>query len=211
MGKFEKGILGHFDGKVGTVVGSRWKGIDYMKSKSRRSTKPKTAKQLQQQAKFATVTKFVGPLGKLMKDSFNDPKEKMTGVNLSVSLNYANAVTGDYPLFTIDYGKVLVSKGTLHNVFSPAATANGAGKVKFDWTKNEGANASPDDIAVMVAYCPAMNQGIFEEDGSTRESEKGMLDTLIFTGKEVHTWLLFYTKNRDAVAASLYTGKLTVS
>ena len=32
MGTFVKGILGAFSGKVGTVVGSTWKGIPVMKS-----------------------------------------------------------------------------------------------------------------------------------------------------------------------------------
>jgi hypothetical protein len=33
MASFQKGILGGFSGKVGTVVGGNWKGIDYMRSK----------------------------------------------------------------------------------------------------------------------------------------------------------------------------------
>jgi hypothetical protein len=33
MGKISKGILGGFSGTVGTVVGGKWKGIDYMRSK----------------------------------------------------------------------------------------------------------------------------------------------------------------------------------
>ena len=210
MGKFEKGILGHFDGKVGTVVGARWKGIDYMKSKNRKSTKAKTEKQLQQQARFTVGVRFVGALGKLMKDSFNDPNEQMTGCNLAVSVNLAKALKGEYPQYELDYEKVAVSKGSLHNVFLPKAAAPGDGSIAFSWVKNEGSNANPDDIAVMVAYCPETNQGIFGEDGSTRSSQAGLLETLIFTGKEVHTWILFYTKNRDAVAGSLYTGKLTV-
>jgi len=37
MGKIEKGILGGFSGKVGTVVGGNWRGIDYMRSKGKRS------------------------------------------------------------------------------------------------------------------------------------------------------------------------------
>ena len=34
MGTIKKGILGGFSGKVGTVIGAAWKGIDYMRSVS---------------------------------------------------------------------------------------------------------------------------------------------------------------------------------
>ena len=33
MGTFKKGILGGFNGTVGTVVGSNWKGITVMRSR----------------------------------------------------------------------------------------------------------------------------------------------------------------------------------
>jgi hypothetical protein len=32
MGTFNKGILGGFSGKVGTVVGFNWRGLDVMRS-----------------------------------------------------------------------------------------------------------------------------------------------------------------------------------
>ena len=34
MGTIKQGILGGFSGKVGTVVGSSWKGISYMRGKT---------------------------------------------------------------------------------------------------------------------------------------------------------------------------------
>lgn len=210
MGKFEKGILGHFDGKVGTVVGSTWKGINYMRSKSKKSKKPKTLPQLKQQAKFAVMTRFVGSLGRLLKDSFNDPNNKMTGVNLAVSFNLANAIMGDYPSYGINYSQVLVAKGVQHNVFNPQAGMGVSGMLQWTWTKNEEALAKPDDIAVVVAYCPEMQQGLFTES-ETRSKEEASLNAQIFTGKLVHTWILFFTADKVSVSSSLYTGEVTVT
>ena len=53
MATFEKGILGGFSGKVGTVIGGNWKGIDYMRSKSSKRSFIPSQKQLEQQLKFA--------------------------------------------------------------------------------------------------------------------------------------------------------------
>ena len=51
MGTITKGILGGFSGKVGSVVGGSWKGIDYMRSQSSRRTRAASVLQLQQQQK----------------------------------------------------------------------------------------------------------------------------------------------------------------
>ena len=61
MGKYIKGILGSFLGKVGTVIGSSWKGIEYMRSRGKKSSKPPTQAQLIQQAKFKLLVRFVIP------------------------------------------------------------------------------------------------------------------------------------------------------
>ena len=40
MGKIKQGILGGFKGKVGTVIGSSWNGIAYMKGQAQSVRNP---------------------------------------------------------------------------------------------------------------------------------------------------------------------------
>ena len=49
MAKYHSGYLGPFDGKLGTAVGSRWKGIDYLRSigRRRRTSTPSPKQQAQ--------------------------------------------------------------------------------------------------------------------------------------------------------------------
>ncbi len=63
MGKFSNGIFGNFYGKIGNVVGSSWRGIDYLKSlpKINKNRVP-TQAQLEQQVRFALMTAFMNPL-----------------------------------------------------------------------------------------------------------------------------------------------------
>lgn len=42
MGTIKQGILGGFSGKVGTVIGSSWKGISYMRSRAQSVKNPRT-------------------------------------------------------------------------------------------------------------------------------------------------------------------------
>ncbi|HEY9362527.1 MAG TPA: DUF6266 family protein, partial [Chitinophagaceae bacterium] len=61
MATFEKGILGGFSGKVGTVIGGTWKGIDFMRSRANKRTFIPSQKQLDQQLKFAIMMRFLQP------------------------------------------------------------------------------------------------------------------------------------------------------
>ena len=62
MGTIKQGILGGFNGKVGTVVGASWKGIAYMRGQAQSVRNPKTAAQVMQRNFFAQLTSLASQL-----------------------------------------------------------------------------------------------------------------------------------------------------
>ena len=137
MGTFEKGYLGGFSGKVGTAVGSTWKDLNVLRSRppSKRKGKP-TELQLEQQAKFSLITNLLLPLTDLLNVTYNkSAAARMTGFNKAFSVNN-QAITGVFPAITVDYPKILLSKGSLPNVSDPAAASTVAGKLAFSWRTN---------------------------------------------------------------------------
>ena len=62
MGKIKQGILGGFKGKVGTVIGSSWNGIAYMRGLPQSTKDCKSAAQLAQRDFFREVQDLVGQL-----------------------------------------------------------------------------------------------------------------------------------------------------
>ena len=62
MGKIKQGILGGFRGTVGTVVGSSWNGIAYMKGKPQSVKNPRSDAQVQQRTFFKEVQALVTQL-----------------------------------------------------------------------------------------------------------------------------------------------------
>jgi len=114
MAIITKGILGGFSGTVGTVVGSTWRGIEYMRS---RPTFPKdrqfTPAQVDQQLKFGLVTRFTQTIADLLNLTYKHYADRQTGRNSAVSYLLQHAVTGSSPGFQLDYAKVLVSRGPL--------------------------------------------------------------------------------------------------
>ena len=62
MGKIKQGILGGFRGTVGTVVGSSWNGVAYMKGKPQSVRNPRSDAQVQQRTFFKEVQALVAQL-----------------------------------------------------------------------------------------------------------------------------------------------------
>ncbi len=62
MGKIKSGILGGFNGKVGSVIGASWKGISYMRGIAQSIKNPKTEAQVMQRDYFAQLTQMASQL-----------------------------------------------------------------------------------------------------------------------------------------------------
>ncbi|WP_321299248.1 DUF6266 family protein [Marinifilum fragile] len=101
MGKYNQGILGPFTGKVGSVVGSSWKGVNYIKSLPGPNAS-NTEGQQKQRSRFKAVVSFASSLLEtLIRPVWNLSAGKMTGYNLFVKTNIvAFDETGDLSNFS---------------------------------------------------------------------------------------------------------------
>ncbi len=84
MGTISKGILGGFNGTVGTVIGGSWKGIEYMRSRPAKRTNNPSQAQLEQQAKFAVVISFLETMVGLLRITYKNFAVKMTAFNQTI-------------------------------------------------------------------------------------------------------------------------------
>ncbi len=212
MAKYNDGILGKFQGTAGPIVGSTWKGINYLKARQRKSHKPRSRAQLEQQAKFTMLIRFLSSMGQLLVRGFKDHAIRMTGINSAYAYNYEHALTGNYPDYSLNYSKVLVSSGQLLPAANPTAVDNGNGKVRFSWTDNSGiAMANADDKCLVVVHCPELHQSVYTTSGAERHDCEYTINAGIFMGKTVETWVAFISADGANVATSIYTGQLAVS
>ncbi len=211
MGKFRQGINGPFSGKVGAVVGSTWMGMPVMRSRPSPRTKPFSPRELQQQAKFAMLSKFLRPLIPLLNQTFRPVAVRMTGFNKAFSYNVKNTITGVHPSLAIDYSMVLLGRGDLPQAVSPAATSPIAGKLDFTWTDNSGKGRTlPTDKAFAAAYNEEMDRWIYGMNLADRSAGTCSLDLKVFIGKPVHTYMGFISADGKDVSDSVYTGLVSV-
>lgn len=96
MGTIKQGILGGFNGKVGTVVGASWKGIAYMRGQAQSVRNPKTAAQVMQRNFFAQLTSLASQLSDdQLRSLFPQSVKGKTRRNLLQRQLSACAVTAD--------------------------------------------------------------------------------------------------------------------
>lgn len=90
MATLKKGINGGFSGKAGSVIGSRWRGINYIKglSNNRKQNKPPSAAQLIQREKFILLSRMFNSCSELLSLSFpSDRRNDKTGVHRAIERN----------------------------------------------------------------------------------------------------------------------------
>ena len=211
MGKIKQGILGGFSGKVGSVVGGSWKGINYMRGKAASIKNPQTLHQMQQRTKFALALSVLQPITAFIRVGFRRYAHRKTEFNAAMSYTVRNAILGTYPDYVIDYSKLLVSRGTLTGANSATATPV-AGKIKLAWADNSGiGEAKPTDKAIAVAINQAKGEAAYITEGAPRSSEnEDLMVSPYWSGDEVVVYLAFISENGKDVASSEYLGPVTV-
>ena len=213
MGTIKQGILGGFSGKVGSVIGSAWKGISYMRGIAQSVADAKTDAQLAQRQKFSITMSFLQPLTQFLKTGFKNYAKGKSGINSAMGYNLCNAIAGVYPNFTIDYPNALVSRGSLPPALNQAAASTVAGTVLFTWTNNSGeSGASALDRTLLVVYNPVKHQAVtFDQLAERADATQAVTVPASFSGDLVHCYLGFITANGAEVSGSRYAGAITVA
>jgi Family of unknown function (DUF6266) len=211
MSKLQNGILGGFRGTIGPVVGTQWKGIDVIRSRPPGKRRKSSEDQLKQMAKMSLMTKFVSPLSGFLNRTYNGVTVRMSCFNKALSYNMRNAVSGDYPAFTINYARVVLGIGDLLNVEMAKVSSDSKGKLTFIWTdnSNEGSAKAKDQFFAAV-YCEGLVEWVTADNATQRNAGSYTLDVTAFSGKAVQTYIGFLSEDAKFVSTSLYTGSINI-
>jgi hypothetical protein len=211
MGTINGGVLGGFNGKVGAVIGSHWKGKAVMRGKSTAKRAKSSALQLEQQAKFTLMVDFLQAIVDFLNMSYKKAAVQMSGYNKAISANIQFAITGTYPDFKVDFPKVQLSKGSLPGFTAPTAASAAAGKLTFTWTDNsqiKGALSS--DLVYVAAYNEEQKHWILNDAAAARNAGTFILDLTGYSGKQVQTYIGLISADGKKASAGMYTGAVTV-
>ncbi|MAL58605.1 DUF6266 family protein [Tenacibaculum adriaticum] len=213
MGKIPQGILGSLSGKVGSIIGGSWKGIDYIRIKPASVANPRTEGQVNQRNKFTITLEYLQATSDFIKVGYKAFAVKKTEFNAAMSYVLNNAVGGIAPNFTIDYSLALLSRGSLSSVLNGSTDLATPGQVTFDWDDNSAeGNANATDKAMVLVYNPSKKESVSILDGADRTVGSQVITIPnTYAGDTVELFMAFVSADGTQVSNSVYLGSGTAA
>jgi|SRR5690606_5009391 len=211
MAKFINGAIGTFSGKVGSVIGSSWRGIHYLRGLAKKSKVPATEAQLAQRLRFRLVTKFLSPLQGIIAVGFRNVR-RLTAAQYSMAVKYniERAVVGAMPDFTLDYPAISLSSGNLFIPYTNAVTVE-PGSITLTWSPSLNQfSGSSSDVAYIVVYNADRGLFITTDVPATRADGTALVEVPApFVGQAGHAWMFFASANGKKASNTAYLGEVT--
>jgi len=143
FGLLTNGILGSVTGKVGGVVGSKWKGRNTLRGYAKPGN-PNTTAQQTQRGLFSFVIEIAKYFtSSIISDYWNPFASTISGFNAFCKANL-NSVTTN-----VDYPNLKISQGSLDPAPITSATYN-TPNVDFVWSTAAQGNGSETDVMVGI-------------------------------------------------------------
>ena len=205
MAVFKNGPNGSFSGKVGSVVGYKWKGLDVIRGLPRKSHKPRSEARLANEQAMKVIMEALQPLKLVIRTGFRNAAESlnMSAFNLALSLNKKNALKGEYPNIEMDWSKFCISQGKLPGAEAVTAEWTDAG-LYVSWHNNTGHEKAygADQLSILV-YSHAL--GFWEHflNETTRDASECILPAdEDWIGSQVQVFLFFMSFGSELVSDS---------
>ncbi len=213
MASIPNGILGSFVGTAGNISGYMRNGKNFVRSRRRKSSSPMTPARLAQQQKIKVCNEFTKPFcgTGFFNKTFPAYGHSGTGFNRVTSAIMNLAITGSYPNCSLNYSKVLISKGPLPPPENGTVVKGEHGKLLFSWqdNSNEG-TARPDDKVILVAFFPDLKQAIYLIGESVRSDSNAILDIAVMKDFSAETWIGFLSPDEKHASCSTYCGSFSL-
>lgn len=210
MARLKNGILGHITGRVGDMIYYMLNGKLVARNISKISTVPPSELQLASRARFAIANSFTKSVKNFVKVSFGEAKGPgQNAYNKAISTVLLNALSGEYPEYTLDYSKVILSLGSLQPARESSAELEN-GEVVFTWLSNNKWPVAADRV-MMIAYCEELEEVVYSVGGQKRIVGRDVLNIpQEWSGQRVHLYISFCSEDQKKVANSEYLGNLII-
>lgn len=211
MGIINKGANGPFRGKAGSIIGSGWKKVDYIKGMPRRyknKGNPSEA-QLLHHKKFALLNNFLAPISLLLDIGFGNFLGKSTSRNAAFQYNYDHAfVLDENGEPSLNYSLIQLSRGSLFPAGAEKAELIN-NQIKLTWnTKTYGISGELDDEVHAIAYLPSEGYFLSDECVPLRYQGETFIVNEAQKGETIHLWLFFADKQHKKVSPTVYLSLL---
>lgn len=208
MATYKNGIMGPFNGKVGTVVGYMWNGKYCMRAYNRNVKNPRTEAQMEHRRMFKQEVQLAAKMrwavGTTMREAAREAG--LTAYNLFVKVNQ--------PAFGMEGGRLLVDYSALVLSMGDVAQVAVTG---MEWTADNVLNVSYDrglgrsyDHVYLYVYVSDLGEGFLSAPAYRRDKRIVLALPDSFVGHEAHVYLMVQSED-GRWSDSLYGGALALS
>jgi hypothetical protein len=209
MATYSDGINGNFKGKVGTVIGSSWKGIPYMKSLYHTRTIPPHEKEQQNRTKFGMAHRWLQPVTEFVRAGYKGYSPTVEGFLAAKSSLLKNAFVVDGKKMIIDPALVQVSYGDLSLPTNISAAKDSPEHIRISWDAVDKETDEAYDQIMMLAYDIENGEATSNITGQFRYVGT---DTLYIPSaipeRTWHIYAAFIAADRSQQSASVYLGTI---
>lgn len=204
MAKGKHGILDGFNGKLGTVIGYQWKGIECMRSANSYPRDPKTGAQLEQRQLFRTLARLGTEMLQAARIGFRGPADerRTTEYNCFVGSNKQCVAMRDGEVH-IDYPALRVAEGGLAGVDFGRPQLDDQLHLSVAYRPEPGSDGA--DYVLLYAHVPALHQGLLSLPAWRRQHRADMQLPDGWRGLDVHLYGFCWDSDRQA-SPSTYLG-----
>ncbi len=210
MGKTDFGFMAGFSGRLGNLIGYRWRGRMCVRTMPSHYRDARTPEQLQQRALFKAVVRFAARARQVLKKGMNAVSldAQMTESNYFMRVNkrcFALA-DGTQDELQVDYENILLADGPVAPVAFYEPQMLDETTLNVDFEKNPLRRAVKwEDFVYLVAYCPELGDFDISAPVYRRSNRLTMSLNPYWVGREVHLWG-FVVDGKGRASQSQYLG-----
>jgi hypothetical protein len=217
MATTRHGILGAFNGRVGNVIGSNWRGRNVIRIRPASVSNPRTELQMAQRSRFGMMTRFLSSQRMLVNIGFRPNANGQSAFNAASSYNLLNAFNSENPELQIDYCKVMLSLGLLPPPEDLAVASSLAGTLSLAWADNSSDElASGADALMLGVFDPATATALTFPNCAIRSASAAEISLPArWAGRTVEVFAFFLSpkgmsvaNSKDMVSDTIYGGTI---
>lgn len=199
MGKINQGILDGFNGKVGTVVGYKFKGKKVMRAYVDKIRNPRTSLQMDNRERFKTLTQlasaFIGANKIGLERVANSLRNTVNNSFMKVNQGAVSVMGGEAE---VDYGSLKCSIGSLPQAGFGNASFAEPQRVSVSYsTSADMPRADAQDKVYLFVYQPDTKQGILSAPALRTTGTLELPVPSSWTGLTVHVYGFAVGDGRD--------------
>lgn len=204
MAILKGGPNGPFSGKVGSVIGSNWRDIDYIKGLTLIKRRKPSEAQIVQRQRFRNITTFLYQVQDALNKGW-DKKKKTRGTITNEAISYNSRHALHPGCGGIMFSRIKLSDGALPKPSDARVERLSPDSVRISWNPEvRSFSSSPEDEATIVIFCPKNWSALVMVGQYLRRDAQAEISSSEISKQDICHAYIFFTSPRGISSPTFY-------